>query len=58
MRDSEGQESLACCNPWGHKESDMNEQLNNKKLEPNRTKAAEDLASTRLHPHYALNVIM
>ena len=23
-----GQESLACCSPWGHKESDMTEQLN------------------------------
>ena len=27
--DSEGQESLGCCSPWGHKESDMN---NNKGL--------------------------
>ena len=27
--DSEGQGSLACCNPWGGKESDMTEQLNN-----------------------------
>ena len=23
VRDSEGQESLACCNPWGHKELDV-----------------------------------
>jgi len=23
--DSEGQGSLVCCNPWGHKESDMSE---------------------------------
>ena len=22
LGDSEGQESLACCSPWGHKESD------------------------------------
>ena len=28
--DSEGQGSLACCSPWGHKESDMTERLNNK----------------------------
>ena len=28
--DGEGQGSLACCSPWGHKESDMTEQLNNK----------------------------
>ena len=25
----EGQGSLECCNPWGHKESGMTEQLNN-----------------------------
>ena len=27
--DGEGQGSLACCSPWGLKESDMTEQLNN-----------------------------
>ena len=27
--DSEGQESLACCSPWGYKESDTTLQLNN-----------------------------
>ena len=26
--DGEGQRSLACCSPWGHKESDMTELLN------------------------------
>ena len=26
--DSEGQGSLACCSPWGRKESDTTEQLN------------------------------
>ena len=26
--DGEGQESLACCSPWGHKELDMTEWLN------------------------------
>ena len=24
----DGQEVLACCNPWGHKASNMTEQLN------------------------------
>ena len=24
----EGQGSLVCCSPWGHKESDMTKQLN------------------------------
>ena len=28
--DGEGQGSLACCSPWGHKESDMTGWLNNK----------------------------
>ena len=30
--DSEGQGSLVCCNPWGHKELDTTEQLNNNNL--------------------------
>ena len=30
--DSEGQGSLACCRPWGHKELDMTERLNNNKV--------------------------
>ena len=29
LGDGEGQGSLACCSPWGCKESDMTEQLNN-----------------------------
>ena len=28
--DSEGQGNLACCNPWGHEELNMTEQLNDK----------------------------
>ena len=27
--DSRGRGSLVCCSPWGHKEWDMTEQLNN-----------------------------
>ena len=30
--DSEGQGSLGCCSPWGHKELDMTERLNNTPL--------------------------
>jgi len=30
--DGEGQGSLVCLCPWGHKESDMTEQLDNKGL--------------------------
>ena len=29
LGDSEGLGSLVCCSPWGRKESDMTEQLNN-----------------------------
>ena len=28
LGDSEGQGSLACCRPWGHKESDTTKRLN------------------------------
>ena len=28
-RKAEGQRILACCSPWGHKDSDMTEQLKN-----------------------------
>ena len=31
LRDGEGQGSLACCSPWGHKESDRTGQKNNNK---------------------------
>ena len=34
LGDSEGQGSLACCTPWGLKESDKTEQLNNNNLFP------------------------
>ena len=27
-KDGKEQESLVCCSPWGHKESNMTEQLN------------------------------
>ena len=29
LGDGEGQGNLACCSPWGLKESDMTERLNN-----------------------------
>ena len=33
-RDGESQRILACCSPWGQKESDTSEQLNNRNAEP------------------------
>ena len=32
LGDGEGQGSLACCTPWGHKDSVMTERVNNMKL--------------------------
>ena len=32
LGDSEGQKSLVCCSPWGSRESDKTERLNNKDL--------------------------
>ena len=31
LGDHDGQGSLACCSPWGHKETDTTEGLNNKR---------------------------
>ena len=31
LGDGEGQGSMECCSPWGHKESDTTERLNNNK---------------------------
>ena len=33
LGDSQGQGSLMCCSPWGHKELDMTERLNNNNKE-------------------------
>ena len=30
LGDSEGQRSMVCCSPWGHRESDVTERLNNR----------------------------
>ena len=32
LGDSKEQESLVCCSPWGHKESDTTEHLNKNKM--------------------------
>ena len=37
LGDGEGQESLRCCSPWGHKDSDTTQQLNNNKIKCNKT---------------------
>ena len=42
--DSEGQGSLACCNPWGRKESDMAERLNNNRVTEREEKQNSKIA--------------
>ena len=32
LGDNEGQESVVCCSPWDHKESDMTQRLNNNQV--------------------------
>ena len=46
--DGEGQGSLACCSPWGHKESDTTERLNNKKAEAGQGRGREVLSAVRM----------
>ena len=48
--DSEGQGSLACCSPWGCKESDMMEQLNNNNWFQNLFKVRTVTTHLRIHP--------
>ena len=36
LGDGEGQGSLVCCNPWGHKELDTTKRLNNNSIEENK----------------------
>ena len=49
--DSEGQGSLACCSPRGHKESDMTERVNNKRSRlPWVSCQAEGRGQPPLHP--------
>ena len=38
LGDSEGQGSLVCCSPWGRRELDVTEQLNNNQKCKERTK--------------------
>ena len=44
LGDSKGQGSLVYCSPWGHKELDTTEQLNNNSKKPRRV----DLSSHRV----------
>ena len=39
---SEGQGGLVCCSPWGHKELDMTQQLNNNNMMKFTCLAIED----------------
>ena len=56
LGDSEGQGSLVCHSPWGHKESDTTEQLNNNRISilwgphPREKGATEDAMVGWHHP--------
>ena len=47
----DGQGSLACCHPWGHKESDTTERLNNKKEELAEKAPSLPCAHTQERPY-------
>ena len=47
--DSEGQGSLVCYSPWGHKELDTTEQLNNNNLCHTPVKDCPSLSSIIFH---------
>ena len=51
--DSEGQGSLACCSPRGHKESDMTERLSKAQLSAPPISIYDVKASARLKRHSA-----
>ena len=56
LGDSEGQGSLMCCSPWGCKESDMTEQLND-----NITSSKDSLFPSRsfaYNPFFGTNLDM
>ena len=42
LGEGEGERSLACCSPWGHKELGMTEQLNNNKPFQHQEHLSED----------------
>ena len=42
LGDGEGQGSLGCCSPWGHKELDMTEGLSNNNNELFKIRAISD----------------
>ena len=46
--DGDGQGSLACCCPWGRKESDMTEQLNNNSSAKERITLSSEVCGTLL----------
>ena len=51
LGDSQGQGSLVCCSPWGHKESDTTEQLNK-----NNTQLMNQGAISTFKPYSLRNV--
>ena len=51
LGDGEGQGSLACCSPWGRKESDTTEPLSNNRAGTKRRWASGQRRERRSHSH-------
>ena len=46
-----GQGSLVCCSPWGHKELNTTERLNNNNIDENKVRCGEN-SSQMMQIHY------
>ena len=57
LGDGEGQGSLACCSPWGRKESEMTKRLNNNNICTKH--CAKYIRQIRFNPGwYAMNLLL
>ena len=60
--DGEGQGGLACCSPWGRKESDTTEQLNSKsdlhRFPPERACLASVYGKHLINPFLPLTIML
>ena len=54
LGDGEGQGSLACCSPWGHKESDMTQLMKNAKVRGWRLQGVKQHIQPRSPPRRGL----
>ena len=53
----DGQGSLACCGPWGHKQLDMTEQLTHTHTHTQNKQTKKQTKNTLMFKYYCLNKI-